>query len=262
MFALPGCLLLPLLLAGCGPEEEVYDRLTVRGGPSLDPLFAEIVPAYEEKYPDAVVISHFSCAPCVLYRSGKSRPELDVFVSIGDFEMELLRKKGELRFSESATIGHTSLSLVVPERMGEIVRGIPDLHSEEVKHIGVGDPDNAAVGHYARKALDKKRRLWSELEDRFVFKDSGCEIMKLVSLDREVDAAIVFSVCMSEGGGKIRHVTQFPDTLIPPVPLIAGVTSDSKNPAEAKRFVQFLGSDEVKPILKRHHVLLQEEGEG
>lgn len=228
--------------------------MVVRGGPSLDALFADVVKAYQEQHSESQIVSNFSCPPCILYRRGSRRPELDVFVSIGDFEMELLRKEGKTDFQEEVTIGRTPLSLVAPRRMAERVNGLPDLHDEQVKHIGAGDPTNAAVGHYAKAALDESG-LWDELEDRFVYKRSGCEIMKLLGLGRELDAAIVFSVCIEEGESKVKHVLQFPEATIPAVPLIVSVTRDSPNRAEAKRFVDFAASDAVKPLLTKHHVL-------
>jgi len=250
-----GLLLFSLLaLTGCGPRE-VSPRLTVRGEPSLDALFAEVVDAYTKKYPEAQVVSKFSCPPCVLYRKEGQHPELDVFVSMGDFETELLRKHGRLRFRDLTPVGRIPMSLVVPERMADKVHTLSDLHTNAVAKIGVGDPDNAAVGHYAKQGLDKAG-LWTELKSRFVHKRSGCEIAKLVGLGRDLDAAIVFSVCAGEDGGKVKEVLQFSEDLIPPVPLIVGIATDTQNPEESRRFLGFVASAEVQPLFRQHRVLL------
>jgi molybdate transport system substrate-binding protein len=242
-----------LFLTGCSPRQ-VSHRITVRGEPSLDGVFADIAQAYTKKYADAQVVSKFSCPPCVLYRKEGQHPELDVFVSLGDFETELLRKHGKLRFRDLTTVGRVPMSLVVPQRMADKVHTLSDLHTAVVAKIGVGDPDNAAVGYYAKQGLDKAG-VWTELKSRFVHKRSGCEIAKLVGLGRDLDAAIVFSVCAGEEGGKVREVLQFSEDLIPPVPLLVGIATDTQNPEESRRFLEFVASPEARLLLKQHRVL-------
>lgn len=240
-------------LPGCG-SRQVSDRLVIRGGPSLDALFADLVRSYQQEHPALRVVSSFSCPPCILYGRGKSRPRFDVFVSLGKFEMQLVQARGGVRFRNLTNIGSTSLSLVVPKHNVGLIRSLSDLHTPTVKRIGVGDPENAAVGYYAKKALSRSG-LWDELEDRFVFKRSGCEIVKLIGLGRDLDAAMVFSVCLGENGGKAKEVLRFPRRLVPPVPLLMGVTTDARNRAEACRFVRFVSSPKAAPLLKRHHVI-------
>jgi len=236
--------------SGCGRDEK---RVVVRGGPSLDALFADLAEAYQTSNPGVEIVPNFNCPPCVMFgEQGDSQP-LDVFASLGEFETDQLARLGKLDLVHAAEVGRTPLSLVASQRAAAQVRSIADLHKREVRRIGVGDPSRVAVGHYAREALTKAG-LWSELEDRFVYSQSGCELLKWLGLGRDIDAVIVFAVCTTDETASLRSAHDFPPDLIPPVPLILGVSENAGEPDEARRFVDFVAGPQAREILARHHV--------
>lgn len=234
--------------AGCAPGTE---RIVVRGSPSLDALFVDLAEAYRRHEPRVQVALDFSCPPCVLYRRPQERPETDLFASLGEFELERVAEAAGVSFPHRVTLGHTALSLVTSDRVAAQVKSLADLHTASVRRIGVGDPDTVGVGHYTREALTRAG-LWAELEDRLVYSQSGCELLKWLGLGREVDAAIVFTLCHNEGMGAIRTVLEFPEDLIPPVPLILALTQDAPAPAAAQRFAQFAAGPHAHSILAAH----------
>lgn len=235
--------------SGCGRDGK---RVVVRGGPSLDALFTDLAQAYQELDPSVEIVLNFNCPPCVMFgEQGDSQP-LDVFASLGEFEMDQLAQLGKLHLVYATEVGQTPLSLVASRRAGD-VRSIADLHKSEVRRIGVGDPSRVAVGHYAREALTKAG-LWSELEDRFVYSQSGCELLKWLGLGRDIDAVIVFAVCTTDETASRGSVHDFPPDLIPPVPLILGVSGNAGEPGQARRFVDFVAGPQARETLAKHHV--------
>lgn len=235
---------------GCAPGVE---RIVVRGSPSLDVLFVDIAQVYRRHEPRVQVALDFSCPPCVLYRRPQERPEIDLFASIGEFELERVMEATGARFSHRVTLGHTALSLVAADRVAAQLGSLADLRTDAVRRIGIGDPETVGVGHYTREALTRAG-LWEEIEDRLVYGQSGCELLKWLSLGREVDAAIVFTLCHNEGMGAVKTVLELPEDLIPPVPLMLALMEDAAAPATARRFAQFAAGPHARDILAAHGI--------
>jgi len=239
------------LLGGCAREVQ---RVVVRGGPSLDALFADLADEYGKQHPEVELVTNFSCPPCVLFQRDGQRAPLDVFVSIGRFEMDRLVEAGKIAVARTIPVGQTGLALVTSAAKSEQVQSLADLHTADIEKIGVGDPSRVAVGHYAKEAL-VKAGMWKELESRLVYSQSGCELLKWLALGRDIDAAIVFGVCpTSDGVGSVRSVQEFPPDVIPPVPVFLAVTRDAQNPDAANSFVDFVAGPEARAILAKHNV--------
>lgn len=240
-------------LTGCRQEAETV-RLSVRGGPSLDAVFSDLAAAYEAEDPQVDLVLNFNCPPCILFREDQEAADIDVFASIGSFEIERLARAGKLTLVYEKEAGRSPLCLATSERVQAQVRSLADLHGPAVQHIGVGDPETVAVGFYAKQALEKAG-LWREIEERLVYSQSGCELLKWLGLGRDIDAAIVFSVCQKDNGGTVQSVAEFPADLIPPVPLLLGVSASSLHEAEARRFVDFVCGPRGAETLRAYHVV-------
>lgn len=242
--------LFPLLLCGCKPGQT---RLTIRGGPSLDSLFSDLVKRYQEQHPEVTVITDFTCPPCVLFKRPGMEANFDLFVSLGQFELDHLSRNGQIAFGQSGEIGYTSLALVTSSRVKAPVRSIADLHKPGLRRIGVGDPTQVGVGYYAKQALSKAG-LWQELQPRFVYTQSGCELLKWLSLGRDIDAAIVWSLCLGEEPGSIKSVVVFPKEMSPPVPVLLGIPASATNAPEARRFIEFARSTAARDLMEKHRI--------
>lgn len=247
-----GALALILVVASTGCRS-AHTRLTIRGGPSLDALFSDLARAYEAANPGANVVCDFTCPPCVLFKRPGGLGDFDLFASFGQFELDQLSQHGQLSFAETTPIGTASLSLVVPARSSTKIKSLADLHRGVLRRIGVGDPQTVGVGYYTQQALSKAG-LWGELEKHFVYSQSGCELLKWLGLGRDIDAAIVFSVCSTAEQGSVREALAFPAELIPPVPLLLARPRTTAHLAEARRFTAFVLSEAARPVLLRHRV--------
>lgn len=239
-----------LMLCGCGKRAQV---LTVQGGPSLGALFAELAAAYQADRPETRLVLKFTCPPCILYSGKGETAEFDLFASMGQFEIDRLSQEKVARFGEPVEIGTTTLSLVGSGKGSAALNSIADLHREDLGRIGVGDPDKAAVGHYTKQALSKAG-LWDELKGRLVFAQSGCELLKWLGLERDIDAAIVFSVCREDGSSSAQTAHKLPTDLAPPVPVLLAASEAARNPQGAQDFTRFVLGPKASDILARYHV--------
>jgi len=243
-------LLATVLCTGCRTP---HTRLTIRGGPSLDALFSELAAAYQQQHPETTVVCDFTCPPCVLFKRPGAITNFDLFASLGQFELDQLKQHGQIDFGTATAIGTTTLSLVTSTRSPIEIKSIADLHRGKLRRIGVGDPEAVGVGYYAKQALSKAG-LWGELQSRFVYSQSGCELLKWLGLNKDIDAAIVFTLCTDDDRSSIREVIEFPRDLIPPVPLLLAAPRESAHAAEAQRFIDFARSDAARAILLQRKV--------
>ena len=60
--ALIAVLLAPLAAGGC--HREPPRLLIIRGGPSVEKLFSELISGYQAAHPEVQVVSNFTCPPC------------------------------------------------------------------------------------------------------------------------------------------------------------------------------------------------------
>lgn len=244
-------LLTILLAGGCQPRPT---RIMVRGGPSLNSLFAALGKAFEAQAPGLQVTGDFTCPPCILLQQGGARPRFDLFVALGEQELRQLQTApARLSFDEQRTIGHTRLVLVTAANRPTAVRRLADLHRPGLRRVGIGDPQQTSVGHFAQAAL-KKSGLWEELRPHFVYARSGCELLKWLALGRDLDAAIVYGLCVEEIGGSVRPVAEFPPEVSPPVPVILAMVTGTRHPEAVRAFMDFCTSAAAAPLLAKHRV--------
>jgi molybdate transport system substrate-binding protein len=245
-----------LSLAGC---KRAQTRLTIRGGPSLNALFSDLAQAYQAQNPRVMVVSDFTCPPCVLLKRPGAIKDFDLFASLGQFELDRLQEAGQISFARTASIGTTTLAVAVSTRAKSQITTIADLRKPGLRKIGLGDPAQVGVGFYAKEAL-VKAGLWDDLKGHAVYSQSGCELLKWLGLGRDIDAAVVFGVCSDEDRASIGRMIEFPETVIAPVPLLLASPKDSPRAAEAQAFIDFCRSEAARPILLKHKVAPVEMG--
>lgn len=249
-------LLLGLVLAaavlgsGCPRKEEPL-RLRIRGAPSMDAIASDLASGFREAHPETQVVLDCVCPPCVVYEGAPPAERYDVWMAWGDWELDRLSESAELSFADKSYPAHTTLVLAVGDQADPPITGLSDLGSPGVRGVGVGDPEMVAAGHYAKEALDAAGE-WQAIEDRFVFSRSGCELLKWLGLDREIDAAIVFEACLTHDGDAVDAVRPLPEDLVPPIPLVFARTADAPNAEGAKRFLEYVEGPRARSILESH----------
>lgn len=234
---------------GCRPVPP--EQLLIRGGPSVEPLLAELARAYQATHPHLRIVSNFTCPPCRVVATHDMPIDFDLFVSLGDFELRSLQAHSSFIPEKTQPLGATRLVLVSSKRAAAPIRSVADLHKNNLRRIGLGDPQTVGVGYYARQAL-QKMGLWQELEPHFVFSQSGCELLQWLALGRDIDAAIVFALCLGKGSEAIQAIMPLPAEAAPPVPLLLAMPKQAPHPQLAQSFMAF--ATQAKDILQQHGV--------
>ncbi|MBM3502055.1 MAG: molybdate ABC transporter substrate-binding protein, partial [Armatimonadetes bacterium] len=203
---------------------------------------------FEAQHPEVRLRPDFSCPPCLLTSRMGEGVEMDLFISAGDVERDLLAARGLLDPATTQAVGSAALVLAVPPDNPANVRALGDLHRAEVKQIAVGDPERTSPGRYARQALERMG-LWSEVEAKLVLSKTGCEALKSVMLG-QAEAALLYDFCLHGEADEPHQVQRVPGELHDPITLGLTAAPARSGPA-LESFFEFMQSPVAQAALRR-----------
>jgi molybdate transport system substrate-binding protein len=220
--------------------------------------FSQIVKFYEKEHPDVTIDWEQENIVTMTKKviDGKAQP--DLFLSMGDLEMDQLEEAGKLVEGTRTKYAENSLAIVVPESNPGGVASIADFAKPSVKFVAIPKPETNAVGKHAREALEKLG-IWKQVEKKILLPRFAADSKDLVT-EGKVDAAIAYYPCSVE-----VHVKDAPPTLPPGMKLVGHVRSDlyspfwcegavikgAKNPEGGRALLEFLKTPEVQQIYKQ-----------
>ena len=111
--------------------------------------------------------------------------------------------------------------------------------------VAIGDPASVPVGRYAKSAL-QAANLWDTVSAKAVLAQNVRQALDYVARD-EVDAGFVFATDAMVGKDKVRVALKVPTPR--PITYPLAVVAQSKQPAEAKAFNDFVLSTEGQGLL-------------
>jgi molybdate transport system substrate-binding protein len=126
-----------------------------------------------------------------------------------------------------------------------------DLIGNEWKKIALGKPDQVASGRVAQHALQKHDLLGDDHKDLYTYAMTDSLALGVLQRD-QADAAFAFktdAVKLNLNGFEIFPVDS---TDAPPVFYTAAVCRSSKNPVQARAFIDFCTSDAAKAIWAKY----------
>jgi molybdate transport system substrate-binding protein len=166
----------------------------------------------------------------------------DVFLSADErFVSELVNEK-KLEPDSVRTYAYGRLGLW--SKSGSI-RDLQQLREARILHVAIANPAHAPYGVAARDLL-KNMGLWQPLQPKLVYGETVRQALEYAR-SGNADAAITAWPLVYNRGGIL-----LPDTGQAPIRQAGGVVAGSPNAAAARRFLDFLTSDEGRRILETH----------
>ena len=187
---------------------------------------------------------------------GKVSP--DVTLSMGDLEMDLLRKAGLLADGSTVKIAENSLCIMVPAGNPAGVKTIQDLAKPSVKFIAIPDPKENSVGLHAIEAL-KRAGIWDQVQNKVLFSQFAAD-SKDVTAKGQAEASIGYYPCAVEvhvpgqppaKPKNLMLLAQVPADLYPQFWCEAAILKGAKHPQEAKKFVDFMTTPESLAVFAK-----------
>ncbi len=125
------------------------------------------------------------------------------------------------------------------------VKNLSGLRGARVLHLALPNPAHAPYGVAARQALENQG-LWKPLEPKVVYAENVRQAFEYAE-SGNADAVITAWTLLHNRGGIL-----LPDAWHQPIGQAGAAVAGSRDPAGAKRFLDFLGSAEGRKLLEEH----------
>jgi molybdate transport system substrate-binding protein len=221
--------------------------LTVSAGAGLKPVLEDIQKAYKQQQPNINITYNFA-ASGVLQRQIEQGANIDVFIAASSKNMNELQQKGLLLLGTRKNLIKSRIALITAKNTTGI-SSFQDLTKPTVKRIAIGEPRSVPLGVYAEEIF-KYLGITEQVKPKLVYTRSALEIVNFVE-SGNVDVGIVHDTTVT-ASEKVKVVAIAPPTSHSPVIYPVAILNNSKNQAAAKSFVQFLFSQQVRPLYKNH----------
>jgi molybdate transport system substrate-binding protein len=216
--------------------------LTVFAAASLTDSLKEIGADYEKETGQHVSFNFEGSS--VLARQIQEGAPADIFFSADETQMDRLAKGGLIDpATRQDRLGNT-LVVVVPADSDLQIHSANDLTG--IKQLALADPKAVPAGVYA-KAWLQKLNLWDAIEPKVVPTENVRAALAAVA-SGNVDAGIVYKtdVAISKHVKVVYEITDGPDIRYP-----MAMVKASTQPDAAKKFLQYLDSDEAAQVFKK-----------
>ncbi len=235
-------------LVGCGkntPTDE--STITIAAAASLKNCVDDVlIPMFTEKYPDIQVKATYDSSG-KLQTQIEQGADIDVFMSASMKQMNELAEKGFMIHDSIVELLENKIVLIVPVNNTKEIREFKDILKAD--QIAIGDPASVPAGQYAKEALTNLN-LWGQVIEKASLGTNVTEVLNWVA-EGSADAGIVYSTDAASTK-KVKVVAEAPEGSVSKVIYPVGIVKTSKDEASAKKFLDFLQTEEVKKVFESY----------
>jgi molybdate transport system substrate-binding protein len=236
------CILSCMLSAPVAAQE-----LVVSAAASLTNAFNDLKAEFERINPDVGITPNYASSGA-LFRQIEQGAPVDVYASANPKWMRDAVSGGFVPEEGVVFFAHNTLVLAVPAVNQAAVSGADDLKQDRVQRIGVGTPETVPAGTYAKTSL-QGLGMWDELQPKMIFAEHVRQVLDYVQRG-EVDAGLMYATDAAQGGERVKAVATLP--LPKPVTYPIAPLKNTRQPELARKFIQFILSEQGQEILTRH----------
>lgn len=248
--------LLGFSLAGCsksqapketGKTSEKESTITVAAAASLKNCMDEkLIPMFQEKYPNIKVQGTYE-ASGKLQTQIEEGAEIDVFMSAAMKQMKALDEKGLIVENSIVELLENKIVLIVPKGNNKGIKTFEDILKSD--KIAIGDPGSVPVGQYSKEAFENLK-IWDKVSEKASLGTNVTEVLTWVA-EGSADAGVVYSTDAASND-KVEVVSEAPEGSVSKVIYPVGVVKSTKEEEAAKKFAEFLSSDEAIKVFETY----------
>lgn len=222
-------------------------ELTVHAAASLTDALKELAPAYEKTSGDKLFFN-FGASSALARQIQEGAPG-DVFFSADEAKMDTLDKAGLIAPGTRENLLGNSLVIVEPSDSALVIGSAADLAKPEIKKIAVGEPSTVPAGVYTKEYLTKLG-LWDKLLPKMTPTENVRAALAAVE-SGNVEAGTVYKTdaLISK---KVKIAYEVPAAEGPKIVYPAAALKESKSPAQARKFLTFLGGGESRAVFQKY----------
>jgi molybdate transport system substrate-binding protein len=231
--------------AGCVDRQERSggDEIVVAAAANLTDAFGEVGRRFTAR--TGVRVTYSFGATADLAKQIEGGAPFDVFASADVARVDELARKGLILGETRAVYARGRLVLWVPPGGRAQVGRLEDLAGAGVTRVAVAKPDAAPYGRAAVESL-QALKLWEAVEPKVVYSQSVAQA-KQFAASGNADAAFLPRALVRSGEGT---AVQVEERLHAPIDQALGVVRASDKQDAAKKFAEFVLSEEGQAVLK------------
>jgi molybdate transport system substrate-binding protein len=222
-------------------------EITVFAAASLTDALKAAAAAYEKNTSDNIAFNFG--ASSLLERQIEEGAPADIFFSADEAKMDALEKRGLILKETRKSRLSNSLVIVTAADSGTKINAPADLADSKIRRIALADPKAVPAGIYARAYLEEQN-LWSALEPKIVATDNVRAALAAVE-SGNIEAGIVFETDAAISK-KVKVAYEVPVKDAPKISYPMAITTNSKSIESAKRFLDYLNSDDAAKVFKKY----------
>jgi molybdate transport system substrate-binding protein len=222
-------------------------QITVFAAASLTDVLKAGAEPYEKQSGDKIVFNFGASSQ--LARQIEEGAPADIFFSADEPKMNQLDKQNLILKETRKSRLSNALVIVVPADSDLKIASAADFRNNKIKRIALADPKVVPAGIYSKTYL-KKVDVWSDVEFKIVPTDNVRAALAAVE-SGDVEAGMVFK---TDAGisKKVKVACEIPVQDTPEISYPMAVVRESKQVEAAKKFLQYLESDEMAKIFEKY----------
>jgi molybdate transport system substrate-binding protein len=228
--------------------------LTVFAAASLTDSLKQIGADYEKQTGQKVVFNFE--ASSMLARQIEEGAPADIFFSADETQMDRLAARDLIDPSTRHDRLGNTLVVVVPADSTLQVNSASDLANASVKQIALADPKAVPAGVYAKVWLEKLQ-LWNAIEPKIVPTENVRGALAAVA-SGNVEAGIVYKTDAAISP-KVKIAYEVSGADAPDIRYPMAVLKESPQPEAARKFLDYLDSDEAAVVFKKFGFLIRDK---
>jgi molybdate transport system substrate-binding protein len=237
--------LLAFALSAEGPSRAV--ELNVFAAASLTDALKEVGTNYEKQCGDKAVFNFG--ASSLLERQVEEGAPADIFFSADEPKMDSLEKKDLILKETRKSKLSNSLVIVIAADSELQITSPADLTGPKVRRVALADSKAVPAGVYSKAFLEKEN-LWREIEPKVVPVDNVRAALAAVE-SGNIEVGMVFKTDAAISK-KVKVAYEIPAATGPKISYPMAVTKNAKQVEPAKRFVEYLASDDAAKVFTKY----------
>lgn len=235
------------LLAVVAANRVSAAEITVSAAASLKDAFNDIITHYHRQYPQSRIKLNTAASGTLLRQTEQGAPA-DVLAFADEATMDQAQQKNLIDTVSRKTFAFNTLVIAAPKNSRYTMGKLSDLQGRQFGRIVLSNPAVVPAGRYGKAALEKAG-LWAGLQPKIITTQNVRQSLDYIARG-EVDAGFVYrtDALLMKDKVKILATVPTPNTVSYPI----AVSSNSKQAAEAKRFVQYVLSAQGQAVLNRY----------
>ena len=222
-------------------------ELNIFAAASLTDALKEIGTNYEKRT-GGKALFNFG-ASSLLERQIEEGAPADVFFSADEAKMDALAAKDLILKVTRKSLLSNTLVIVTSSDSTLKITSPSDLTGNGVRRIALADPKSVPAGVYAKAFLEKEE-IWSKIEPKIVPVDNVRAALAAVE-SGNIEVGMVFKTDAAISK-KVKIAYEIPTANGPKISYPMAVTKNAKQVESAKKFVEYLASDDAANTFTRY----------